>query len=109
MEDENSDSARSKRLLECLENSLNASLGRVLFQAHSANAISYNRNFRGIFLNRLAEDLWYHNPLHPEREKTSICDMPFVADSNSDNERYTFTWGMSRNRAATIIQVYALP
>jgi len=108
MEDEHT-KTNLTRIFECLESSLNDSLARVLGAAHSANVISYNHTFRQIFLNRLAEDLWLNNPLHPERVKTSICDMPFVAVSSGMlRPLYNFSWGMSRNQAATIIQVFIM-
>lgn len=92
-----------------LESSLYPSLVRVLSEAHRADAISYNHKFQKIFMNRLAEDLWYNNPLYPERKRTSVCSMPFAVVSN-DLFRIpdTFSWGVSRDQAATIIQVYIL-
>jgi len=92
-----------------LESSLYPSLVRVLSEAHRADAISYNHKFQKIFMNRLAEDLWYNNPLHPERERTSVCSMPFAVVSNDLFQiPDTFSWGVSRDQAATIIQVYIL-
>ncbi|XP_060863756.1 uncharacterized protein LOC132940273 [Metopolophium dirhodum] len=93
------------RLGRSLESSLYPSLVRVLSEAHRADAISYNHKFQKIFMNRLAEDLWYNNPLYPERERTSVCSMPFAVISN-DLFRVpdTFSWGVSRDQAATIIQ-----
>ncbi|XP_015377653.1 PREDICTED: uncharacterized protein LOC107171907, partial [Diuraphis noxia] len=83
-----------------LEFSLYPSLVRVLSEAHKANAISYNHKFQKIFIGRLAEDLWYNNPLYPERVRTPVCSMPFALVDN-DLSR---TWGISRDQAATIIQ-----
>lgn len=97
------------RIGKLLESSVYPSLLRVLDEADRANAISYNRKFRQIFMNRFAEDLWYNNPLHPERERTSVCNMPFSVVSNSgDGLRTpeTFSWGMTHDQAATIIQVF---
>lgn len=97
------------RVGKFLESSVYPSLIRVLDEADRANAISYNRKFRQIFMNRLAEDLWYNNPLHPERERTSVCNMPFTVVSDSGDglrPSETFSWGMTRDQAAIIIQVY---
>jgi len=95
------------RLGRILESSIYPSLVRVLTEAHKADAISYNHKFCKIFMNRLAEDLWYNNPLHPERERTLVCSMPFTMVSNDLlRTPFTFSWGMSRDQAATIIQVY---
>lgn len=97
------------RLGKSLESSLYPSLVRVLSEAHKADVISYNHKFQKIFMNRLAEDLWYNNPLYPERERTSVCSMPFAMVSNDLSQTpYTFSWGISRDQAATIIQVYIL-
>jgi len=97
------------RLGRILESSLYPSLVRVLSEAHKADAISYNHKFQKIFMNRLAEDLWYNNTLYPERERTSVCSMPFAVVSNDlSRTPYTFSWGISRDQAATIIQVYIL-
>ncbi|XP_022168353.1 uncharacterized protein LOC111032366 [Myzus persicae] len=94
------------RLGKSLESSLYPSLVRVLSEAHKADAISYNHKFQKIFMNRLAEDLWYNNPLYPERERTSVCSMPFAVVSNDLLQTsHTFSWGISRDQAATIIQV----
>lgn len=94
------------RLGRILESSLYPSLARVLNEAHKADAISYNHRFRKIFMNRLAEDLWYTNPLHPERIRTSVCNMPFaVVSDDLLRTPYTFSWGLTRDQAATIIQV----
>lgn len=92
----------------CLESSLYSSLVRVLGDAHKSDAINYSHKFQKIFLNRLAEDLWNNNPLHPERKDTCICDMPFAALS-SDRLRppQTFSWGTSRQQAAITIQVFS--
>ncbi|XP_026820473.1 uncharacterized protein LOC113559076 [Rhopalosiphum maidis] len=93
------------RLGRILELSLYPSLVRVLSEAHKADAISYNHKFRKIFMNRLAEDLWYNNPLYPERERTLVCSMPFTAVSNELLRTPSiFSWGVSRDQAATIIQ-----
>lgn len=99
--------ANLKRIFQRLEPSLNASLARVLAEAHSANVISCNHKFRQIFLNRLAEDLWHNNSLYPDREQTSICNMPFVPVSNDTlRSARTFSSVMSQNQAAIIIQVF---
>lgn len=92
-----------------LESTIYPSLVRVLGEAHRADAISHNHKFRQIFMNRLAEDLWNNNPLHLKRESTSICNLPFTAVSRDGlRPASTFSWGMSRNRAATIIQVFKI-
>jgi len=97
------------RLSKSLEFSLYPSLVRVLSEAHKADAISYNHKFQKIFMDRLAEDLWYNNPLYPERERTSVCNMPFAEVRNYLSQTpYTFSWGVSRDQAAIIIQVYTL-
>lgn len=100
------------RLGRTLESSVYPSLVRVLGDANRADAISYNHGFRKTFLNRLAEDLWHNNPLHPEREMTSMCNnMPFAAVGDGDLLRtpYTFSWGVTRDQAATTIQVQPQP
>lgn len=97
------------RVGNCLETSLYVSLARVLRDANEADAISFNRKFRKIFMNKLAEDLWYNNPLHPERQQTTVCDMPFaVIDGGDGLPRLAraFSWGMTREQAAIIIQVF---
>ncbi|XP_025201791.1 uncharacterized protein LOC112599191 [Melanaphis sacchari] len=93
------------RLGRILELSLYPSLVHVLSEVHKAEAISYNHKFRKIFMNRLAEDLWYNNPLYPERKRTLVSSNPFTMVSN-DLLRTTskFSWGLSRDQAATIIQ-----
>jgi len=94
------------RLGKSLESSLYSSLVRVLSEAHKADGISYNHEFQKIFMNRLAEDLWYNNPLYPERERTSVCSTSFAVVSNDLlRTPYTYSWGISRDQAATIIQV----
>ncbi|VVC46131.1 Hypothetical protein CINCED_3A002481 [Cinara cedri] len=92
---------------ECLETPLYMSLTRVLGNANEQNAISFNRKFRQIFMNRLAEDLWYNNPLHPERQNTSVCNMPFVVGDGNELPTLPHTfWGMTRQEAAIVIQVF---
>lgn len=96
-----------ERISEHLESSVYPSLDRVLGEAYGADAISFNNEFRKIFMNRLAEDLWYNNPLHPER-KSSVCRPPFAAAAVGGvglQRRQPFSWGMSRDQAATIVQV----
>lgn len=97
------------RISKCLESSVYPSLDRVLGEAYEADAISFNNKFRKIFMNRLADDLWYNNPLHPERERiSSVCNKPLAAavDSGDGLQRpQTFSWGMTRDQAATIVQV----
>lgn len=91
------------RIGRCLESSVYPSLMRVISDAHQADVISVSQRFRQIFMYRLAEDLWYNNPMHPERKNTSNSNMPF-----GDGLRPpagTFSWGMTRNQAAIIIQV----
>lgn len=95
------------RLSKCLESSIYPSLIRVLVEADKANAISYNHKFRQVFMNRFAEDLWHNNPLYPERERTSVCNMPFAMVSGDGLQSpQNFSWGMSQDQAATIIQVH---
>jgi len=95
------------RLKKSLEFSLYPSLVRVLSEAHKADAISYNHKFQKIFISRLAEDLWYNNPLYPERVRTPVCSVPFALVGNElSRTPYPFSWGISRDQAATIIQVY---
>lgn len=110
MEDKNKNTdINLTRIDDCLESSIYPSLARVLGEAHRADAISYSHKFRQIFMNRLAEDLWSNNPLHPERKSTSVCNMLFAAVSNSGlRPPFTFSWGISRNQAATIIQVFTI-
>lgn len=97
------------RTVECLESTIYPSLVRVLGEAHRADAISFSHTFRQIFMNRLAEDLWNNNPLHPQRQSSSVCNMPFTAvNSGGLRPPSTFSWGMSRNRAAVIIQVFTI-
>lgn len=94
------------RIGRCLETSLYPSLVRVLGEAHEADAINHSHTFRQIFMNKLADDLWHNNPLHPERERTSVCNIPFTAVSNDGLQpSNAFFWGMSRDQAATVIQV----
>lgn len=98
------------RIEECLESTIYPSLARVLGEAHRADAISFNHKFRQIFMNLLAEDLWNNNPSHPERESLSVCNMSFTAvNSGGLRPPSTFSRGMSRNRAAVIIQVFTIP
>lgn len=94
------------RIEKCLVSSLYPSLVRVLSDAHKSDAINYSHKFLQIFMNRLVEDLWNNNPLHPDRNKTNICNMPFTVFSNDQlRTPGTFSWGTSRNQAAIIIQV----
>lgn len=97
------------RVSRCLESSLYPALTRVLGEAQKADAISYNHKFRQIFMNRLAEELWRNNPLCPERKYTSVRGMSFGAtnrDADGSRVPRLFSWGMSRNQAATVIQVF---
>lgn len=97
------------RINECIESTIYPSLVRVLREAQRADAINHSHKFRQIFMNRLAEDLWNNNPLHPERGSLSVCNMPFNAVSSGGlRPPSAFSWGMSRNRAATIIQVFTI-
>lgn len=94
------------RITKCLDSCVYPSLLNVLVEAHRANAISFNHKFGQIFMNRLAEELWYNNPMHPERNRTSGGKMQFTVDSSDGiNCPRSFSWGMSQNQAATIIQV----
>lgn len=101
------DGANLARIGRCLETCLYPSLVRVLGEAHGAGAINHSHKFRRIFLNKLAEDLWLNNPLHPERVGTPVCDMPFATVGGADGPRppSPFSWGMSRDQAAIAIQV----
>jgi hypothetical protein len=106
MDANNDKNSNINRIEKCLESLLYPSLVRVLDDAYKSDAINYSHKFRQIFMNRLVEDLWKNNPLHPERKNSNICNMPFSTFS-SDQLRppRTFSWGMSRNQAAIIIQV----
>lgn len=97
------------RVGNCLETSLYVSLARVLRDANEADAISFNRQFRTIFMNKLAEDLWYNNPQHPERQQTTVCSTPLAVSDGGDGLprlARAFSWGMTRQRAAIVIQVF---
>lgn len=97
------------RIGQCLESSVCPSLVRVLSDAHQADVISVSQRFRQIFMYKLAEDLWYNNPMHPERKRTSDITISLGAGSG-DGSRPSFagifSWGMSRKQAAITIQVY---
>lgn len=105
--DENANITHIER---CLKSSLYPSLVRVLGDAHKSDAINYSHEFRQMFMNKLAEDLWYNNPLHPERKSSFICDMPLAAfgsDQRRPRQSQTFSCCMSRDQAAIIIQVFS--
>lgn len=97
-----------KAVARFLESSVYPSLARTLRDANAADAISYNREFRKIFMNKFAKDLWRNNPLHPERGHECFCDgrrFDTVVGEPRPPPDDTFPWGMTRERAAVIIQV----
>lgn len=93
----------------CVVDCLEKSLAQVLHDANDVGVISFNKKFSKIFMNNLAENLWYNNPLHPERQHISVCNMPFVVgDDGNGLPRLPckFSLCMTQEQAVIIIQVF---